>query len=147
MSCDATVSRVLLDAESVPLDLGRATRLFSADQRRMMSLRDGGCRFPGCGLPPAFTDAHHIVAWQAGGQPDVKNGVLMCRIHHRELHEGAWRIHCEKPGHPNADGALLFVKELGEGIGRQQVSRPRCLKPIQLTQINWWNRPPPHDPE
>ena len=82
-----------------------------------------------------------ITSWH--GRPvantDVKNGVLMCRFHHRELHEGAWRIHCEKPGHPNADGALLFVKELGEGIGRQRISRPRCLKPIQLTQINWWN--------
>jgi hypothetical protein len=75
--CDSIVSRVLPDAESIPLDLGRATRLFSADQRRMMSLRDGGCRFPGCGLPPAFTDAHHIVAWQVGGRSDMRNGVLM----------------------------------------------------------------------
>ena len=65
--CDASVSRVLLDADSVPLDLGRSHRLFTRHQRRALALRDDGCRFPGCPPPARYTDAHHVLAWAAGG--------------------------------------------------------------------------------
>ncbi len=73
--------------------LGRSQRLFSSHQRRLLALRDGGCRFPGCSRPPAHTDAHHVVPWSAGGATDIANAVLLCRFHHRLVHEGGWDLH------------------------------------------------------
>ena len=92
VGCDATVTRIVLGPESAPLDVGRTQRLFTPSQRLALSVRDGGCRFPGCSLPSRYTDAHHIVSWLDGGSTDLANGVLLCRHHHRRVHEGGWEI-------------------------------------------------------
>lgn len=107
LCCDATVSRVLLDPASVAVDLGRSVRVFPTPLRRAISLRDGGCRFPGCGLPPAWTDAHHIRPWSQGGETSRANGILLCRFHHRKTHEGGWRIAARDPV-LGGDGVLDF---------------------------------------
>ena len=92
LGCDATVTRIVLGSESVPLDVGRTQRLFTPGQQLALSVRDGGCRLPGCSLPPRYTDAHHIVSWLDGGGTDLSNGVLLCRHHHRRVHEGGWEV-------------------------------------------------------
>jgi len=92
IACDASVGRVLLSPDSLELDLGRRQRLFSMHQRRALAIRDGGCRFPGCHRQPRFTEAHHIVHWAHGGASDLANAVLLCRHHHRIVHEGGWWI-------------------------------------------------------
>ena len=92
LGCAATVTRIVLGPESVPLDVGRTQRLFTPSQQLALSVRDGGCRFPGCSLPPRYTDAHHIVSWLDGGGTDLSNGVLLCRHHHRRVHEGGWEV-------------------------------------------------------
>ena len=99
LACDASVSRVLLGPGAVPVELGRSHRLFSPGQRQLLALRDGGCRFPGCDRPARFTDAHHLVPWQRGGHTTLANGVLLCRWHHRHVHELGWEI---APVHPNS---------------------------------------------
>jgi hypothetical protein len=81
------------------LDLGRATRVVSAAQRRALAVRDGGCSFPGCDRPLAWCDAHHLRHWVHGGPTDLANLVLLCRAHHRDVHEGGWQIH----RHPGGD--------------------------------------------
>lgn len=73
-------------------DLGRTQRLFSPQQRRLLAVRDGGCRFPGCDRPPAHTDAHHLISWIDGGHSDLANAILLCRHHHRVVHEGGWTL-------------------------------------------------------
>ena len=90
--CDAAVSRVLTRGSSEVLDVGRATRTWTASQRRAMVVRDGGCRGPGCDRPPAWCDAHHVVWWSRGGRSDLSNGLLLCRSHHRLVHEGGWSL-------------------------------------------------------
>jgi hypothetical protein len=92
LGCDAAVARLVFGPDGVPLDLGRGQRLFSPAQRRALAIRDGGCRFPGCTRPPRFTDAHHVVPWSQGGASDLDNALLLCRHHHRLVHEGDWRI-------------------------------------------------------
>jgi len=92
ISCDSNVARVLLGPERIPTEYGRQKRLFTGGQRHALAIRDGGCRFPDCPRPPLHTDAHHIVAWQNGGPTDLTNAVLLCRYHHRKVHEGGWRI-------------------------------------------------------
>jgi hypothetical protein len=82
-----------------PLELGRTTRVISATQRRALAVRDGGCVFPGCDRPLAWCDAHHLRHWLHGGPTDLANLVLLCRAHHRAVHEGGWRLH----RHPDGD--------------------------------------------
>ncbi|MFP5415459.1 MAG: HNH endonuclease signature motif containing protein [Actinomycetes bacterium] len=72
----------MLGGASLPLDEGRAQRLFTPAQKLALALRDGGCSFPGCELPPGDCDAHHVAPWLSGGSTDLSNGVLLCPHHH-----------------------------------------------------------------
>jgi hypothetical protein len=107
LACDASVVPVRTRGGR-PLDVGRRTRSIPPHIRRALTARDGGCRFPGCGQR-RFVDAHHIVHWSRGGATNLRNLVLLCRHHHRLLHEGGCTIH------PRA-GGLAFHRPNGERI-------------------------------
>jgi hypothetical protein len=93
IACDSDVWRVVLDpATSRPVDVGRAHRIVPHWIRKALWVRDGSCRFPGCFAPVAWSDAHHLVPWAAGGPTDLDNLVLLCRWHHGLVHEGGWKI-------------------------------------------------------
>jgi hypothetical protein len=87
IACDASVSRVITTAASAPIEVGRRTPVVPAALRRAVVVRDGGCRFPGCDRPPGWCDAHHVVHWADGGETSLGNLVLLCRPHHRMVHE------------------------------------------------------------
>jgi Domain of unknown function (DUF222)/HNH endonuclease len=80
-----------------PLEVGRATRVVSPAQRTALSVRDGGCRFPGCDRPPAWCEAHHLRHWLHGGATDLDNLVLLCWTHHRAVHDGGQHLHRLRP--------------------------------------------------
>ena len=86
--CDASVSRVVTQGRSEPLDVGRRTPVVPAALRRALIVRDAGCRFPGCDRPHPWCDAHHIHHWADGGDTALPNLVLLCRRHHRLTHQG-----------------------------------------------------------
>jgi hypothetical protein len=73
LACDSTVTRVLLDAESAVIDVGRSRRVVPGATRRALNVRDRGCRWPCCGRPESWTAAHHIVHWVHGGRTDMDN--------------------------------------------------------------------------
>jgi hypothetical protein len=98
LACDAALIRQIIGADSVVLDQGRAARLFTPDQRRAITTRDKGCAFPGCDIPPAWCEAHHVIWWSHGGATDTTHGVLLCRRHHVLIHQGTWRIHTDPDG-------------------------------------------------
>jgi hypothetical protein len=75
-----------------PLEVGRATRVVHPAQRAALAVRDGGCVFPGCDRPLAWCDAHHLWHWVDGGPTDLINLALLCRAHHRVVHEGGWQL-------------------------------------------------------
>jgi hypothetical protein len=91
IACDCTVSRVLLQ-DSTVIDVGKATRVISGPLRRALNARDRGCRWPGCDRPVGWTNAHHIEFWSRGGQTKLHNLVLLCHMHHRNVHEGGWQV-------------------------------------------------------
>jgi len=91
ITCDCTISRVLL-ADSMVIDVGRATRVTSAPRRRALRVRDRGCRFPGCDRSANWSNPHHIVAWTRGGPTNLANELLLCYYHHRLVHEGGWQV-------------------------------------------------------
>ncbi|MCZ3387036.1 MAG: HNH endonuclease, partial [Actinomycetia bacterium] len=115
LACDASVRRLLVDPAGIPLDLGREVRAFTAAQRRALATRDGGCRFPGCSRPSVHTDAHHLVPWAHGGQSDLTNGLLLCRHHHRAVHEGGWSIQPADAAR-QANGTLTFHGPSGQQL-------------------------------
>jgi hypothetical protein len=89
---------VLGGAPSQPLDVGRTTRVVQPAQRTALAVRDGGCVFPGCDRPLSWCEAHHLVHWLDGGPTDLDNLVLVCRAHHRAVHEGGWRLQHQPDG-------------------------------------------------
>ena len=92
LACDCNVSRVLLDSESVVIDVGRSKRVVSEPARRALKARDRSCQWPGCERPASWTAAHHVVHWIHGGSTDLDNLILLCHRHHWMVHEGNWQI-------------------------------------------------------
>lgn len=87
MACDAGIIPVVLGGQGELLEMGRSVRLFTPGQRRAVWLRDGGCTYPGCTMPPQWCDAHHVDWWSRGGGTDIDNAALLCERHHTTVHE------------------------------------------------------------
>ena len=79
-------------APTQPLEVGRTSRVVTPAQRTALIVRDGGCAVAGCDRPPAWCEAHHLRHWLHGGPTDLDNLALLCRAHHRAVHEGGWRL-------------------------------------------------------
>ena len=79
-------------APTQPLEVGRTSRVVTPAQRAALVVRDGGCAVAGCDRPPAWCEAHHLRHWLHGGPTDLANLALLCRAHHRAVHEGGWRL-------------------------------------------------------
>ncbi|MDY7528042.1 HNH endonuclease signature motif containing protein [Cryobacterium sp. 10C2] len=91
--CDSGLLDVTFDDHGHGVDLGREQRTFSPAQRAALSLRDGGCMWPGCDRPPSWTETHHIQHWKDDtGQTNLDQGILLCRADHLRLHNEHWRI-------------------------------------------------------
>ena len=110
LACDASVMRVVMAGPSQPLDVGRRTSVVGPAMRRAVIVRDRTCRFPGCDRPHAWCDAHHIVHWADGGDTSIANLILLCRRHHRLIHERggfSLTIDGDRPVFRRPDGSFL----------------------------------------
>ncbi len=105
LACDATrvVMRHAPDGRVV--EVGARTRTIPPALRRALHHRDRGCRFPGCGLP--FGQGHHIRHWAHGGPTTLSNLALLCRRHHRAVHEEGYQVERQ------ADGEFCFRRPDG----------------------------------
>jgi hypothetical protein len=92
LACDSSIARVLLNSESLVIDVGRSKRVVSEPGRRALAARDGTCRWTECDRPASRSAAHHLVHWIHGGTSDLDNLILLCHRHHRMVHEGGWQI-------------------------------------------------------
>ncbi|MFW6199938.1 MAG: HNH endonuclease signature motif containing protein, partial [Gemmatimonadota bacterium] len=108
------------------LDVGRRTRTVPPALRRALEVRDRGCRFPGCGL--RFADAHHIEHWADGGRTALDNLVLLCRRHHRRVHEDGWSVCCDR------DGRVVFFTPKGTALA--EVPEPGRETPSPLHPLH-----------
>ncbi len=91
MACDCSIVHWHEDKQGEPLNIGRKTRSIPPAIRRALKRRDHGCRFPGCTCK-RFVDAHHIQHWADGGETSMDNLVLLCRTHHRLVHEAGYGV-------------------------------------------------------
>ncbi|WP_161988668.1 HNH endonuclease signature motif containing protein [Pedococcus bigeumensis] len=110
LACDASVVPVLLGSEGEVLDQGRAVRFFTPAQTRRLWLRDGGCTYPGCSMPPHWTDAHHLVHWADFGTSDLGNAALLCERHHTIVHS---RRYAGQVVHGDAGERVEWDRTLG----------------------------------
>ena len=92
LACDAVLQTVVLDSAGRVVEMRSPQRLANRALRRALGVRDGGCAFPGCSLPPSMCDAHHITYWTRGGKTVLVNLCLLCPRHHSEIHAEEWTI-------------------------------------------------------
>lgn len=108
LTCDTSLVVMRHDANGNVLDVGRRMRTVSPALHRALAHRDRGCRFPACGLK--LCDAHHVQHWADGGKTKLANLVLLCRRHHRAVHEEGFRLEILP------SGALRFRRPDGRAI-------------------------------
>jgi hypothetical protein len=122
LACDSEV--VVARADDGGIDYGRKRRVVSPPLRASLERRDGCCRYPGCDRRHGL-HAHHVRHWIHGGRTDRENLVLLCRYHHRLVHEEGFTVE-RSPSlgfrFMRPDG--LVVPELREAA----VTRPRNAK-------------------
>jgi len=121
LCCDTSISRLVEDKNGAPLTIGRKSRVIPPPMRRALRARDRGCRFPGC-THTFFIDGHHIRHWSDSGETSLDNLVLLCRRHHRLVHEGGFGCEREK------DGRIVFRNQLGRQIGDSAHESPKNIE-------------------
>jgi hypothetical protein len=90
-ACDSAISRITGQGE-LDHELNHASRTLPASTRRALEARDRHCVFPGCARPLTWCDGHHIVWWTRGGATALPNLAMLCRPHHRMVHEEGWSL-------------------------------------------------------
>ncbi|WP_448616228.1 DUF222 domain-containing protein [Modestobacter sp. URMC 112] len=89
LACDATISRMVMSPDGLPLDVGREKRVVPAHIRRAVERRDRHCVFAGCAAPTHWCDVHHLREWVADqGETSLDNSALLCERHHTKVHHG-----------------------------------------------------------
>jgi len=109
--CDGQIQPVW-EREGVPFSVGRTQRIVPDRTRRIVELRDRGCRVPGC-TADRFVEIHHIIHWLNGGPTDTWNLVCLCPKHHRMHHQGRLGI----TGNADDEHGLTFTDWKGRAIG------------------------------
>lgn len=103
IACSGRVQRVVFDPAGRILSIGTTRRTFNRAQRRAILARDGGCIIPGCHVPAAWCEIHHVEEHARGGPTHTDNGVPLCWWHHRTLDSSGWRIRMNQ-GAPEVRG-------------------------------------------
>ncbi|MCE1174037.1 MAG: HNH endonuclease [Propionibacteriales bacterium] len=109
LCCDAEIVPVVLGGPSEVLDVGRAKRLVSDGIRIALTVRDGGCAFPGCDVRPELCEAHHIVPWWADGSTALGNLVLLCHHHHSLVEPTKYGLRDQWQVEIASDGLPQFI--------------------------------------
>jgi hypothetical protein len=125
LACDA--SRVVLrhDGDGRVVEIGARTRTIPPALRRVLQQRDRGCRFPGCGVRVA--QGHHLHHWAEGGPTTLSNLALLCRRHHRAVHEEGYEVERQP------DDRLRFRRPDGREL--PEVPAPAAVPPDPVEAV------------
>lgn len=130
--CDGLIQPVW-ERDGVPFNLGRAQHIVPERTRRVVMLRDHGCRVPGCDHD-RIIEIHHVIHWIDGGPTDTWNLVALCPKHHRMHHQGRLGI----TGNADEPTGLVFTDESGRQL--QPCGAPRPPTRLDLPANRY--RPP-----
>ena len=122
LACDA--SRVVMQhgLDGRVVEVSARARTIPPALRRALHHRDRGCRFPGCGV--RFGQGHHIRHWAQGGPTTLSNLALLCRRHHRAVHEDGYQL-ARQP-----DGELQFLRPDGQLLPEVPLVPPVPIDPV-----------------
>src|ERR1043166_6966602 len=128
LACDA--SRVIMQhrCDGRVIEVAARTRTIPPAIRRALHHRDRGCRFPGCGV--RFGQSHHIRHWANGGPTTLSNLALLCRRHHRAVHEEGYQLARQPDGElqfRRPDGQVVPEVPAPPGVPRDPVNALRAL--------------------
>jgi Domain of unknown function (DUF222)/HNH endonuclease len=124
LACDATRVVMRHDAEGRITEVGARTRTIPPALRRALQHRDQGCRFPGCGR--SFGQGHHIRHWAHGGPTTLSNLTMLCRRHHRAVHEEGFQVERQP------DGELWFRRPDGRLLAESPALPPVPADPVGM---------------
>lgn len=128
LACDAAVIPMVLSSTGVPLDVCRVSRTVPDGLRHAVTVRDGGCAFPGCDRQPSWCEVHHVVEWQHGGPTELSNLVMLCSEHHRLIHHTHWGVQ--------------MVAGLPEFIPPSWIDRSRTPRRRPAAHVAWHQNSP-----
>jgi Domain of unknown function (DUF222)/HNH endonuclease len=126
LACDA--SRVVMrhDEDGRVVEVGARTRTIPPALRRALHHRDRSCRFPGCTV--RVGEGHHVRHWAQGGPTTLSNLALLCRRHHRSVHEEGYQME------RRSDGALQFRRPDGRPLPEVPAPPPLPADPVEALQ-------------
>jgi hypothetical protein len=90
-ACDATITRIVLDPDGLPLDVGRDHRVVPAHLRKAVEHRDKNCVVAGCEAPRWICDKKDPCAprpSQARGGTLHRGRLGTGERHHTKVHHG-----------------------------------------------------------
>ncbi|MGH7401862.1 MAG: DUF222 domain-containing protein, partial [Candidatus Rokuibacteriota bacterium] len=127
LACDA--SRVVMrhDGDGRVVEVGARTRTIPPALRRALLHRDRSCRFPGCNV--RVGQGHHVRHWAQGGPTTLSNLALLCRRHHRAVHEEGCQIE------QSPDGALQFRRPDGRPLPDVPAPAAVPADPVQALRV------------
>src|SRR5437762_1097615 len=137
LACDASrvVMRHGLDGRVV--EVAARTRTIPPALRPALHHRDRGCRFPGCSV--RFGQGHHIRHWAQGGPTTLSNLALLCRRHHRAVHEEGYQVERQPDGELHfrrPDGRVLPEVPLPHEVPADPVAVLRARHEAQGLRLN-----------
>ena len=97
LACEANITPIVLDGDRRVVDVGRAKRLATADQRRALRAMHQTCAAPDCPVRFGDCDIHHLREWKEGGLTNLENLFPLCSKHHHLIHERQWRPPARAP--------------------------------------------------
>lgn len=124
MACDASILPVVLGGDGVPIDVGRARRLATREQRRALAAMYSTCGFAGCEVRFERCRIHHVDPWQSAGPTDLSNLLPLCSRHHHQVHDGGWTLTMTADRVitlRSPDGTVRFHGESRDRIGADRV--------------------------
>jgi hypothetical protein len=153
--CCDTIMSTVNESGGIPVSVGRAQRTVPERTRRLVILRDRGCRVPGCNAD-RFLHVHHVIHWDpddGAGPTDTWNLACLCPHHHRLHHQGCLGI----SGNADDRHGLVFTDIFGHVMHPAAVARPPTGPPPQPTgryqhpvgerlQMRWVSFNPPSPP-
>jgi hypothetical protein len=158
IACDAAIIPVVLSRDGEILDQGRTARLFTPGQVRALWRRDRHCTFPGCDIPAAWCDAHHLTHWADGGTTSLSNAALLCARHHTIVHRDQLAGHVvhrdqlpEMGIHrDHLDGIVVHHDRAGTSAAHKEDAEAAEAKPALVPKptasVSWDLRPGGYHP-
>jgi hypothetical protein len=122
LCCEAMLRAVVVTADgTIPLNVGRAQRTATREQRRALRAIHRTCAIDGCSTPFDWCEIHHIWFWELNGLTDLDNLVPLCHRHHHLVHDAGWHLHLDP-----RNRTLTFTRP--DGTIHSQ-TRPPGLRP------------------